>query len=134
MVNKLKTKLILYRKLIQTIHASENELRLSHFHRRWKALGELSRHDLIFAIWKILHTCPLPIPRAENIEPIKRRLGPKKWLTRLERTKVFAITAQNSTARYIRMVVRSLTPHPWMDTIGCLAHTRDCLLYTSDAA
>ena len=62
---------------------------------------------LMVAIWKILHTRTLLSSRADNIEPKKGRLGLQKWLSRLEKTIFFAITAQNSIGRHIRMVIRS---------------------------
>ena len=74
---------------------------------------------LIPAIWKILHTRTHLSSRADNIEPKKGRLGLQKWLSRLEKTFFFAITVQNSIGRQIRMVIRSYSPHPWKDAIGC---------------
>ena len=45
MVEKLKKKIILERELIGTINADENELRLSRFQWRWKALRKLGYED-----------------------------------------------------------------------------------------
>ena len=45
MVEKLKKKIVLGRELIGTIKADENELRLSRFQWRWKALGKLGYED-----------------------------------------------------------------------------------------
>ena len=42
MVIKENTKINLEFVLIETLKASENKLRFRHFHRRWKAIGELS--------------------------------------------------------------------------------------------
>ena len=44
-VEKLKKKIILERELIGTINADENELRLSRFQWRWKALRKLGYED-----------------------------------------------------------------------------------------
>ena len=41
-VNKEHTKINLESELIKTLKASENKLRFRRFHRRWKAIGELS--------------------------------------------------------------------------------------------
>ena len=41
-MTKEKTKTIMQWGVIGTLDASENELRLSRFHRHWKALGELA--------------------------------------------------------------------------------------------
>ena len=39
--DKENTKINLESELIETLKASENKLRFRHFHRRWKAIGEL---------------------------------------------------------------------------------------------
>ena len=72
---------------------------------------------LIFAIWMILQTRTHPSTRADNIGPKKGRLGPIKWLTSLEKMKVFAITARNSMGRYVHMDLWSYAPQP-MDGYG----------------
>ena len=41
MVIKGNTKINIESELIETLKASENKLRFRHFHRRWKAIGEL---------------------------------------------------------------------------------------------
>ena len=73
---------------------------------------------LVFAIWRILHTCTHRITCAENIEPKKGHPGPQKGPVGLEKTKVIAITAQISMSRHIPLVFRTRAPHLCMDTIG----------------
>ena len=73
---------------------------------------------LVFAIWRILHTCTHRITCAENIEPKKGHLGPQKGPAGLEKMKVIAITAQILMSRHIPLVFRTRAPHPCMDTIG----------------